>query len=145
VGRITQKVKLSTGSTRFWVTRSEYNSFKTGMNHRPRTHHTGLKRDIQRTSGQPVVTQGTTGFTHGHYFCVSCWVAQANILIPPPANDLAVLNDYSTNRNLALSRSLPGKDNGLIDPLPVFITEDNTGFNTHGLFPGFDIAWWYKS
>ena len=71
------------------------------MKYGPRTHDTGLQRDIKRTASQPIISQVLGGRPQGHHLGVGGGIVEPNRLIKAAANYHAIFDYYRTNGHLA--------------------------------------------
>jgi len=75
------------------------------VHHRPGTHDTGLKRDIQRGVEQAVILQNLPPLAYRHNLGMSGRVMVTNRPIPAFTYHLIVMNQYRAHRHFTF---LPG-------------------------------------
>lgn len=100
-----QQIKDTPGGPTLGIVCGKHNPADTGMHNGTGTHGTGLKRDIQGGSRQPIVTYPGGGIPQRHDLRVGGRVLQCNGPVPAFADNLAFQYDHSTYRHFALGFS----------------------------------------
>ena len=83
------------------------------LNDRTYTHHTRLDGHVERQSSEPVVPNLARRLAHSDDFCVPCRIHSVDRLVEAGRNDLLVVRQHCSDRNLTqvkrMARFLEGE------------------------------------
>jgi hypothetical protein len=115
------EVKNAAGCTCFWIGGSVDQMADSGIDDRTRTHRAGFKGDHQCALVKTPTSYVEGGITKSKDFGVGGGIAGQFAFVVTGGNDVAVMNDNRTHRNIIMSEGGGSLVKGNLHPLLILI------------------------